>query len=263
MTNEELTAEVAQLEHFLFDVWRWDDLYAIAQDRQGLALSLEPYEPGYRTEANAIAAQLNALLSDRLAAAIAEADNVLSTLPAGPVRAALVAGLLDRQRGLQQPRACWRQWTEQDPHRYAEQQEAEEHEGVPTPADAWAGIEGDVHRYVAQLVAHIEGHNAEVEQAGPQLDRARWTGTASELAYLLTELVEAEHLVPPARGRKKGKDGNRAAIAEAIYRAFDIRDRDTGEPVTLDYFKSLLRPNSPDRGAHTELFKIRSRTAAK
>jgi hypothetical protein len=248
MTNEELTAEVAQLEHFLFDVWRWDDLYAIAQDRQGLALSLEPYEPGYRTEANAIAAQLNALLSDRLAAAIAEADNVLSTLPAGPVRAALVAGLLDRQRGLQQPRACWRQWTEQDPHRYAEQQEAEEHEGVPTPADAWAGIEGDVHRYVAQLVDQIEGHSAEVEQAAAT-ERILWTGSGAQLADLFQRLHARGWMeLPQFRGRP-----NFTAMARVLYRAFDIRDGD--EPMKESSFTQVCKPSGDnDRKASDKGF---------
>lgn len=266
MNNENnVTAEVAALRQHLFDVWNWDALFAIAEERQGLNLSSEPYEQGHRKEADAIAESLNAHLSDSLDKAIAEADAVLKDLVPGPVRNAQVGGLLESLRDLQQPGACWRQWTERDAHRYAEQQDAEQHEGdLPTPADAWAGIEGDVHRYVAELVEHIEGRIAEVEQAGPQPGvRPRWTGSASELAYLLTELIEADHLVPPPRGGKRGKEGNRAAVAEAIYKAFDIRDPDTDKAVTLDYFKSLLRPESPDRGVYRDLFKILPRTGAK
>ena len=44
-----------------------------------------------------------------------------------------------------------------------------------------------------------------------------------------------------------------------MYDAFDIRDPATGEPVTRDYFKSLLRKNSPDRGTYRNLFKITPR----
>lgn len=89
--------------------------------------------------------------------------------------------------------------------------------------------------------------------------RPQWMGNASELAYLLTELIEGDHILPPARGRKVGKEGNRAAVADAIYDALDIRDPATDEPVTREYFKSLLRPNSPDRGTFKDLFKITSR----
>jgi hypothetical protein len=272
MTNEELTAEVAQLEQYLLNVWRWDDLSHIAHKRRRLkqwgtplvwadpkrlpAEQRQQHRQGLASlTSDDVTTELNKLLTDCLTDAIAEVDRVLPTLPPGPVRAAQVDGILKKLRNLQQPGGFAKYWAQRRPVKTSS----------PTAgAAAWAGIEGDVHRYVAQLVADIERRSAEVEQAGPlPLDRPRWTGTADELAYLLTELVEAEHLVPPAIGRKKGKDGNRAAIAEAIYRAFDIRDRDTDKPVTLDYFKSLLRPSSPDRGAHTNLFRIRARTAAK
>lgn len=114
---------------------------------------------------------------------------------------------------------------------------------------------------ILQLAQDIEeakaGHGsiaANVKGARPQ-----WMGNASELAYLLTELIEGDHILPPARGRKVGKEGNRAAVADAIYNALDIRDPATDEPVTREYFKSLLRPNSPDRGTFKELFKITRR----
>lgn len=94
--------------------------------------------------------------------------------------------------------------------------------------------------------------------------RSVWRGSASELAFLLTELVEAGYLVPPPIGKKTGKDGNRAAIAGAILNAFDIRkDNGEGDPVSPDYFRSLLRPDSPDRGTFAKLFTIRARNAVK
>lgn len=86
--------------------------------------------------------------------------------------------------------------------------------------------------------------------------RPQWMGSASELAYLLTELIEGNHLTPPPNGRKVGKEGNRAAVADALYDAIEIRDPATNEIVTREYFKSLLRPNSPDRGTFRKLFKI-------
>jgi len=86
--------------------------------------------------------------------------------------------------------------------------------------------------------------------------RPQWNGSASELAYLLTELIEGNYIVPPARGRMVGMEGNRGAVADAVYAAIDIRDPGSGEPVTRAYFKSLLKPKSPDRGVYLNLFKV-------
>lgn len=93
------------------------------------------------------------------------------------------------------------------------------------------------------------------------LQPIQWNDTAALLAYLLTELVEAEYITPPPNGRKTGKEGNRAAVADLAYQLLDIRDRSTNEPVTREYFRSLMRPSSPDRDSRPDLFKIRSRTA--
>jgi hypothetical protein len=92
-------------------------------------------------------------------------------------------------------------------------------------------------------------------------DRITWNDTAALLAYLLTELIEADYITPPPNGRRTGRQGNRAAVADLVYQMMDIRDRDTGKPVTPEYFRSLMRPSSPDRDSRADLFKIRSRTA--
>jgi len=91
--------------------------------------------------------------------------------------------------------------------------------------------------------------------------RITWNDNASLLAYLLTELIEADYIIPPPNGRRTGRQGNRAAVADVVYQLMDIRDRDTGRPVSREFFRSLLRPNSPDRNSYPDLFKIRSRVS--
>ena len=254
MNNENnVTAEVAALRQYLFDVWNWDALFAIAEERQGLNLSSEPYEQGHRKEADAIAESLNAHLSDSLDKAIAEADAVLKDLVPGPVRNAQVGGLLESLRDLQQPGGCWRQWTEREAHRYAEQQDAEQHEGdLPTPADAWADIEGDVHQYVAALVEHIDGHSAEVE-AGPQpkqVDRIVWKGSGAELAFLFHALRAKDWIALP---QHNGGD-NYAAMARAILRAIEV-------DMTDPSFAQVCKPTGDNDKSKDKShpFRIRSR----
>lgn len=265
MTNDERNTLVAALRTGLLDVWRWDDIFHLAAELHSLDLTLPPEDPGYGTHYVALTDKLNALLAECLADAVAQVDDVLDKLPPGAVRNAQVAGLMDMLKRVLQPHGCWKQWHARGGYlRFFDPEEMERTDTLPNDADIWQSVEGDVQIYIAQLVKHIEDGSDEVEQSG-QLpkNRPRWNGNASELAYLLTELVEADHLIPPPRGTKSGQQGNRAAIAEAVYRAIDIRDSDTGAPVSLEYFKSLMRQSSPDRGTHRDLFKIFPRTGSK
>ena len=99
--------------------------------------------------------------------------------------------------------------------------------------------------------------------AAPERSTARitWNDNASLLAYLLTELIEADYIIPPPNGRRTGRQGNRAAVADLVYQLMDIRDRDTGRPVSREFFRSLLRPKSPDRNSSPDLFRIRPRVS--
>ncbi len=94
-----------------------------------------------------------------------------------------------------------------------------------------------------------------------QAERITWNDNASLLAYLLTELIEADYIIPPPNGRRIGRNGNRAAVADMVYQLMDIRDRDTGRPVSREFFRSLLRPKSPDRNSFPDLFRIRPRVS--
>lgn len=111
---------------------------------------------------------------------------------------------------------------------------------------------------IRQVVEGIAKVNGGVPDALP-MERITWNDTAALLAFLLTELIEADYIIPPPNGRRVGRDGNRAAVADMAYRIFDIRDRATGNSVTREYFRSLMRPSSPDRDSRGDLIKIRSR----
>jgi hypothetical protein len=278
MNDEQLTAEVKALEQRLTALWGWGDLGRIGWNMNGLWLDRET---GNRDQVDAghdMDAELERLLVTSYGRAIAEIDRVLPTLPQGPVLTALLERLQSRVRAIgghsfsyyieREPQVNEGHFENETGTRpQAEVEQAFELHQQFT-RDAWHCVESSLSEYLGRVADHVAaatagGDIANDTDTAQKGVRPRWTGTASELAFLLTELVEADHLVPPARGRKRGKEGNRAAIAEAIYMVFDIRDKDTDKPVTVDYFKSLLRPNSPDRGAPRDLFTIRPRSASK
>lgn len=119
----------------------------------------------------------------------------------------------------------------------------------------------------AELAQHLKGIAGSIAvdpvatNGTTATQRVPWNDTAALLAYLLTELIEAEYITPPPNGRRTGKNGNRAAVADLAYQLLDIRDRSTNERVTREYFRSLMRPSSPDRDSRPDLFRIRPRVA--
>lgn len=137
----------------------------------------------------------------------------------------------------------------------------------PMQADAagknlWAKFDHAKNRLVQRLERIAGEHMDPVATNGTTAtQRVPWNDTAALLAYLLTELIEAEYITPPPNGRRTGRDGNRAAVADLAYQLLDIRDRSTNERVTREYFRSLMRPSSPDRDSRPDLFRIRPRVA--
>lgn len=107
------------------------------------------------------------------------------------------------------------------------------------------------------LLSILEGLHVDRPGQTPRaLQKIRWKGSGSLLAYLLTELIEAEYLVPPNERPRARGGGSRAAVGKAVYEIFDIRGEDD-QPVSLSHFVSLMRPNSPDRTPRSDLFRIR------
>jgi hypothetical protein len=99
MSNENnVTAEVAQLEHYLFDVWRWDDVQRIAdQLDHDIACPLEGWDNN--AEVRKLRQQLYAILSPAYALAINKVNETLSRLDPGPVRTVAVGRVAERLKG--------------------------------------------------------------------------------------------------------------------------------------------------------------------
>lgn len=274
MNDEQLTVEVKALEQRLTELWGWGDLMRIGWNMNILSLDRETGNRYQVAAVHEMDTELERLLAVSYGSAIAEIDRVLPTLQQGPVLTALLERLQRRLRSIgEHSFSCYleREFDLEPGHfddatgtrpQAEVERDFELHQKFTR--EGWQCVESSLSEYISRVADHIAaatvGGDIAVDMDTTQKGvRPRWTGTASELAFLLTELVEADHLVPPSRGRKVGKEGNRAAVADALYDALDIRDPATDEPVTREYFKSLLRPNSPDRGIFKELFKITRR----
>ena len=284
MDQQEINRTVEGLHHYVIDVWDWYALQGIVKEYVGTVIDIDQGHQGELAAKRRITAKARVHLAAKYAEAIAEVDRVTDLLRQEPdtIGTALLQRVRTDLNRLGLATVCEEQWAahqpfepvvwdQEDPteeelkayeNRGPEPVWEEEFPGHPRP---WVFIASELAPFACNVAERIDErmrNEVEPDSAVPvKGPRPRWDGSASELAYLLTELVEADHLIPPPNGRRTGKNGNRAAIAQAIYTAFDIRDKDTGEPVTMEYFKSLMRPKSPDRGTFIKLFLIRRRTA--
>lgn len=270
MSNEEISERLHGLEHDLLELWEWFPLYRLGRSINSCSLDED------RNTLRELRHSMNIALLNSYTKALELIDSTLAEIERGPVTCVLIEQLRDR--------VLW--WTGDGSfaelfthasfdlgHENPDWQLSVGDEVItdPTAGDYkgnWSAVAQDLAFYGSKIADHLQGYlvPAASDKGNTALPsvrtRPKWNGNASELAFLLTELVESGHLVPPPIGKKTGKEGNRAAIATAFLTAFDIR-KDNGDPVSPDYFKSLMKPDSPDRGTFTKLFTIRPRTESK
>jgi hypothetical protein len=286
MDTEKLANTIHDLNSFLIDVWDWDGLHEFVKHYTDIVC--EPHV--IHVLQLDVDRKLNARLGVHLAAkyeqAITEIDRVTEIIKdATPfVKDALLEKVLVDISRLHKPEECVKQWRDHIPFHPSDleyeptDEELEKHmngsnepefdwyDFYPDHPEPWAYIANDLGYYINRVVQCIQQHMLpespiiEGVQVISKTARPKWEGSAAELAYLLTELIEADYIIPPPNGRKTGKKGNRAAVAAAIYDGIDICDKTTGKLVTREYFKSLLRGKSPDRGVYRDLFKVNPRS---
>ncbi len=275
MTIDELTAEVKALEYRLLEVWNWEVLGQIGWNMNLAQLDHMPGETYIADAIRDLELEAETHLVKCYTLAIEDVEHTLKILPQGPNCTALLERLQDSLR--QVAKSSYHLYL--DSIANSRDLEASDDTGSLSNEeisrltdeyhhlrrDGWGCIEDSLGNYLSRVADFIGTMtSSERNKLTSGRTQPKWIGTASELAFLLTELVDAGYLVPPPIGKKSGKDGNRAAIADAVLNAFDVRkDNGEGDPVTPTYFRSLMRPDSPDRGTFPKLFTIRPRTASK
>lgn len=284
MEVQELSRIADGLKHFVLDVWDWEELRKIGKEWQEIMTYADRGYADPVFHQRKMSAKLNEHLIAKTAECVTRIDGdllQLSEVPE-PLSSIVLEMVKNNLRQLSNAKFCqeqsvahlpfvFRDETEDDiTQEQIDAYEKEMQEGNPwydveeENHDPWEFISRDLGQYAERIAQHIELKRGTTDNSNPRENSAEmvrpvWNGNAAELAYLLTELIEAGYLVPPPKGGRSGKDGNRAAVAAAVYSAFDIRKGDGETPTSPDYFKSLMRPESPDRTTHPMLFRIRPR----
>lgn len=269
MTHTELTTAVKNLQQYLLDVWELDEVFRIAHSMNLVERNSKDDRDYHETQYRELAEKLEHHLFTRYQQAIQETNRVLETVlsvEGGDILVerlkTSIAGSVNSAEG--EPKWLQLAMGPLDMYANASMDSLPDTDAIQWGLNLWSMVRGDMSFYIGKVVSEIDRRlqTDPNDTAMRHAVRINWKGSASELAFLLTELVEAGYLVPPPIGKKTGKDGNRAAIADAILNAFDIRKKNV-DPVSPAYFRSLMRPDSPDRGEFPQQFRIRPRSASK
>jgi len=272
MTNDELTAAVTDLEHYLFDIWKYDELHEIGRLFFHLNLDREPGDAQQRQLARDGSAELQRLLANSYQCALIEIDEVVPGLGEGPVVAALLEKLSETVALLAHPQGAYLQWLERtwqppsEDDRFAS--EDADSGGLilrsppNDPREHFSYVSKDFAFYVNKVVTHIDQYRTRKEgdpdTVTGQVERIRWNDTAALLGYLFNELARNEYITPPQRKENGELKPNWAAVARTLHATFDIR-KEKGEPVTLASLTQVLKMGGADYKSGPNHFKIKQR----
>lgn len=273
MTNDELTAAVTDLEHYLFDIWKYDELHEIGRLFFHLYLDREPGDAQQRQLARDGNAELQRILANSYQCALLQVDEVVPGLGEGPVVDALLEKLRDTVALLASPEGAYFEWLERtwqppiEDDRFA-------HEDADSgglilrsppndPRKHFSYVSKDFAFYVNKVVAHIDRHRirneGDPDTVTGQVERIRWNDTASRLAYLFHELEAAKYITPPQRKENGVLKPNWSAVARTLHAAFDIR-KVNGDPVKLTGLDAALKlEGDVDKLGGKAAFKITPR----
>jgi hypothetical protein len=253
MNTDELTAAVTDLEHYLFDIWKYEDLREIGTLFQHLELDSEPGDARQRQLAREGSAELQRLLANSYQCALLEIDEVLPGLGGGPVVDALLEKLRDTVALLARDGAYF-QWLERTWQPPIEEDQFA-HEDADSdglilrsppndPREHFGYVSRDFAFYVNKVVEHLDRYRQRKEvDTDPTLEpaqnpeRIRWIGSAALFGQFFHELAAAGRIIPPQRAGGH----NWTAVARTLYAAFDIR-KGQGEPVKYSSLEAALKP---------------------
>lgn len=257
MDNEQLTAKVKDLEHFLSEVWDWEDLHHIGWEINDLWNFRDQGDPDHLQIERDLNTKLELHLSTRYGLAVGEMDQVLPQLPRGEVLDALLERLRRRMQDLGDPDNSFRHFLDrvQQPDvgafenetgtRPQAETERDYKEHVDRTRNAWACVSGDLSEYLGRVAYRVVQHrfgkvntySQEASEVTSQ-DRIIWNDTAGRLALLFETLRDRKYITLPQYG---GAD-NYAAMGRMLHAVFDVRKKD--EPVGAKTLEQAMKPSA-------------------
>lgn len=272
MSTDITISEVTRLQHFLLDVWDWDQLHAIGHDLLIAHIVREPGDADLLDHSREADARLTEHLSTRYARATAEIDSTIAALPASELLEALLEQLHGQLLRLSDIEVSYREWYNRHSHpethsfertvngvELTEQQVLEaERRHHARQREAWRCVADDLAFYLNKLANKVDrirpttSHVATDNHRQPQ-HRIRWKASTATYVHLAKELLLKGYLDMPALNGKEG-DGNVTELFRRFGQCFIVKGR-SGEELMPDELQRRFngRPLAAAKAARLNL----------
>ena len=245
MNSDELTTVVTDLEHYLFDVWKYDELFELGKLFQHLDIDKEPGDLKNREMMRQGQRDLTRSLSYSYELATLQVDEVLPGLPMGPVLDALLERLREHVMRLAQPNAGYFQWLERtwipttdEDRTYSDEFGEIIPMGIPVyddPREHWAYVDHSFQFYVTKVVERIDWYRQRKEVDREQtlapaknLNRTKWTCSTAVYVHIVKELLQKGYIAAPDMNGKVG-EANITELFKRLSQSFIVTGRDGNE----------------------------------
>lgn len=247
MTNEQLVARFKELEHFVIDVWGWEELHRIGYKLNDLWLI---QEPGYKEGIDygrGLEVELETHLSVRYILAIEQIEKVVVEVGPSELAAAQferlhtsVVRLLEEDaqfylayNAAPQPDVDALSLAD-DPTGALTQDRIQQQ--IDSEKAAWRCVTKDVTFYLSKVADMLLRRGFSTSLAPSDhgsLQRIKWTCTTQAYIHIAKELVGKGYLELPGMNAKDG-DGNVTEFLRRLSQAFLVTGRDGKELDTAE-----------------------------
>lgn len=250
MSTEKTISEITRLQHFLLDIWDWQQLQRIGHELIIAHIVREPGDADLLDHSRNAEAKLTEHLSQRYASAVSEIDRTIAELPASDLLEALLQQLQAHLVRLSNIEVSYREWYDRQTHpditsfetapsgqQRTEPQVLEaERKHHAEQREAWRCVADDLSFYLNKLASKLErirsaSHAATDNHRQPQY-RIRWKGSTATYVHLAKELLAKGYLDMPALNGKDG-DGNVTELFRRLGQCFIVNGR-SGEELHPD-----------------------------
>jgi hypothetical protein len=271
MSTDKTISEITRLQHFLFDVWDWQELHQIGRQLHVASMVHEPGDPDLFDHSRSADAQLTEHLSLRYARAANEIDRTIGFLPASDLLEALLEQLHAQLVRLSNIEVSYREWYDRTAHpdildferasdgsvRSEAQTRQAERDHHSLQREAWRCVADELSFFLTKLAAKVQRlRNASLAQTDNHRQpthRLHWRSSTAAYVHVAKELLLKGYVELPGLNGKEG-DGNVTELFRRLSQAFVVHGR-SGEELQPDELQRRFngRPIATAKAARLDL----------
>jgi hypothetical protein len=237
---------ITRLQHFLVDVWEWQQLHRIGLDLFTVQLIPSPGDTDHRDLSRSADVRLSTHLSACYATASAEIDKSVAALPHSDLLDAMLEQLHAQLVRLSNIEVSYKEWYDRTAHpditdferapdgseRSEAQTRQAERDHHTLQRNAWRCVADELSFFLTKLAAKVERTRSAMHTASSTTPahgaRLQWTASTAAYVHLVKQLLAKGYLDIPTQNGKNG-DGNITEVFRRLSHSIHLKGRNDSE----------------------------------